>query len=221
MDDIRLGNYAGSPARESIRTIFGSLLAADWRQALVARGFGWNATVGALSTPIVGGGAGTVVVAAQPQLAIKVPAGMCLIPLRVACEIELGIQSADSQRTEVLISMDKTQVPTAGTSTLEVPINMRTDIVTPCPLTVWSAFTGNGATLALDELDRAQALTDLQGTAATLNVYQMKTVYEPDCPPFICGPAGMFVHFGGTVAASGFIQASFLAVPSSLVTGLS
>ncbi len=133
----------------------------------------------------------------------------------------MGIQTTDSHRTEILIGTDRTQVPTVGTSTLEVPINMRTDLTTSCPLTAWSAFTVDGITPVLDELDRAQVLTDLQGTAATLNVYQLKTVYEPKFPPFICGPAGLFVYFGGNIAASGFIQASFLAIPSSLVTGLS
>ncbi len=221
MDDLRLTNYGGALVKDPIRTLLGGAVCADWRAALVARGFGWNTTVGSVSTPIVGGGAGTTVVLAQPQLAIKVPTGQCLIPLRCAVEVELGLQTADSQMTEILISVDRTQVPTVGTSTTEVPINMRTDITTPCPLSVWSAFTGNtGVTLALDELDRAQALTDVQGVAATVNVYQLKTVYDPRWPPFIIGPAGFFVHFGGDVAASGFIQASFLAVPASLVTNL-
>ncbi len=220
MDDLRLTNYSGSTSRESIRTIFSGLLAADWRQALIARGFGWNVTVGSVSTPIVGGGNGTVIDPEQPELAIFVPSGQCLIPLRIAVEVELGIQTTDSHRTEILIGTDRTQLPTAGTSTLEVPINLRTDITTSCPLTARSAYTVDGITPVLDELDRAQALTDVQGTAATVNVYQLKTVYEPKFPPFICGPAGLFVYVGGNVAPSCFIQASFLAIPASLVTGL-
>ena len=221
MDDLRLANYGGSLARDSIRSLLGGAVAADWRHALIARGFGWNTTVGAVSTGIVGGGNGTTVVLARPQLAIKVPTGQCLVPLRVSVEVELGLQTTDSHVTEILVSIDRTQVPTAGTSTTEVPINMRTDITVPCPLTVWSAFTGDtGVALALDELDRAQALTDVQGVATTVNVYQLKTVYDPRWPPFICGPAGFFVHYGGDIAATGFIQASFLAIPSSLVTSL-
>ncbi len=220
MDDIRLSNYGGTQSRESIRALLGGALSADWRQALIARGFGWNVTVGALSTGIVGGGNGTVLDAEQPELAIKIPTGQCLIPLRIAVEVELGIQTTDSHRSEILIGVDRTQVPTVGTSTLEVPVNLRTDVSTACPLTAWSAFTADGITPVLDELDRAQALTDAQGAAATLNVYQLKTVYEPKWPPFICGPAGLFVYFGGNIAATGFIQASFLAVPSTLVTSL-
>lgn len=217
---VRAKNYNASPVGEDLRTIMGGLLQADWRAALVARGFGWNVTVGSVSTPIVGGGAGTVLDPEQPEMAIKVQSGYALIPLRIAVEVELGLQTTDSHVTECLIGVDRTQVPTAGTSTTEVPINLRTDITTACPLTVWSAFTGDGITPTLDELDRVQALTDVQGTPATLNVYQFKTVYEPAHPPMIVGPAGLFVYFGGDIAASGYIQASFLAIPSNLLTGL-
>lgn len=220
MYELRAKDYQATPVKQDLRTLLGGLLAADWRQALIARGFGWHATVGALSTPIVGGGNGTVLDAEQPEMAIKVPSGFTLIPLRIAVEVELGLQTTDSHVTEVIVGVDRTQVPTAGTSTLEAPINMRTDLVSSCPLVVYSAFTGDGITPVLDELDRAQVLTDVQGTAATVNAYQLKTVYEPQHPPMIVGPAGLFVYFGGDIAASGFVQASFLAIPSSLLTGL-
>lgn len=221
MYDLRAKGFGSGSPKEDLRALLGGLLSADWRQALIARGFGWGVTVGALSTPIVGGGAGTVLDAEQPELAIAVPSGYTMIPLRCAVEIELGIQTTDSHVTEILIAADRTQLPTAGTSTLEVPANMRSDLVGACPLTARSAYTADGVTPVLDELDRAQALTDVQGVAATVNLYQLKTVYEPVCPPLIVGPAGFYVYFGGDIAASGFIQAHFLAVPSNLLTGLS
>lgn len=221
MNFLRAKNYAASPALADVRELLGSLLAADWRQAMIARGLGWNVTVGALSTPIVGGGNGTVLDAEQPELAIAIPAGWAMVPLRFAVEVEPGIQTTDSHVTEILIGMDRTQAPTAGTSTLEAPVNLRTDLATSCPLTCRSAYTADGVTPVLEELDRAQALTDVQGTAATVNVYQLKALYEPDYPPFIVGPAGFYVYFGGDIAASGFVQGSFLALPASLVTGLS
>lgn len=217
----RVKSFNSVSAEEDLRGILGAALAADWRQAFVVRGYGWNVTVGALSTPIVGGGNGTVLDAEQPELAIAVPAGYCMVPLRTAVEVELGIQTTDSHVTEILIGVDRTQLPTAGTSTLETPVNMRTDVASTCPLTVRSAYTADTITPVLDELDRAQVLTDVQGTAATVNAYQLKTVYEPGVSPIIVGPAGFYVYFGGDIAASGFIQASFLALPANLFTGLS
>lgn len=215
-------NYKDPRQEEKYGAMLGSILTADWKQALIARGFGWHVTVGALSTPIVGGGNGTVLDAEQPEMAIAVPTGYACIPLRIAVEVELGIQTTDSHMTEVLIAADRSAIPTAGTSTLESPKNMRSDLNSACPLTVYSAFTADGITPTLDyELDRAQALTDAQGTAATLNVYQLKTVYEPINPPIFTGLAGLYVYFGGDIAASGFVQASFLAVPTSLFSSLS
>lgn len=217
---LKAKDYSASSVDVEVRALLGGALAADWRQALIARGFGWHVTVGSLSTPIVGGGAGTVLDAEQPELAIRVQAGYTLVPLRAAVEVELGLQTTDSHVTEILIGVDRTQVPTVGTSTLEAPINMRTDIASGCPLTVWSAFTADGVTPVLDELARKQALTDLQGTAANMMVDILDLVYEPQHSPFIVGPAGFYVYFGGDVAASGFVQCSFLAVPSALITGL-
>jgi hypothetical protein len=188
MNDLRAKGFGSGSAKEDLRALLGALLHADWRQALIARGFGWNSTVGGVSTPIVGGGNGTVIDPEQPELAIKVPSGYAMIPLRVAVHVEPGLQTTDSHVTEALIGLDRTQVPTAGTSTLEAPVNMRSDLTSDCPLTVRSAYTADGVTPVLEELERAQALTDVQGTAATLNLYQLKAIYEPAFPPFINRP---------------------------------
>ncbi len=218
----RVKDYSATPAEFDVRGLLGSALAADWRQALIARGFGWLIDVGALTTPIVGGGNGTVVDLEQPELAINVPSGYAMIPLRIAVECELGLQTTDSHESEILIGVDRTQVQTAGTSTAEVPMNLRTDITAAAPFTCFSAYTADGvAAPVIRELARKQGLTDAQGVAATLNVYIFDLVYEPLQPPIIIGPAHIAVYFAGAIAVSGFIQASVLAIPSTLVTGLS
>ena len=218
----RAKDYGATPAEFDLRGLLGSALVADWKQALIARGFGWAVDVGTLTTPITGGGAGTVLDLEQPELAINVPSGYAMVPLRIAVETQLGLQVADADEHEIWIGFDRTQVQTAGTSTTEVPGNMRSDITAAAPFTCFSAYSADGvAAPVITTLARKQAAADLQGTAANMNVYQFDLVYEPLSPPIIIGPAHIAVYWGGTIALPGFAQAFVLAFPSSLVTGLS
>jgi hypothetical protein len=171
-----------------LRGLFGGAVTADWRQAMVARGYGWHIDVGTLTTPITGGGAGTVLDLEQPELAINCPSGYAMVPLRIAVQCQIGLQTTDAHENEIWIAYDKTQVQTAGTSTAETPVNMRTDL-SSAPFTAYSAYTADGvATPVLNTLARKQALTDVQGTAATVNAYIFDLVYEPAAPPVIVGP---------------------------------
>lgn len=204
------------------------LVVGNLLDAFAARGLAWHVTVGALSTPIVGGGNGTVLDLDQPEFVVSVPSGYCMRPVRVSIQCELGIQTTDSHVSEILLAVDRTAAWAAdGTSTAETPANMRTDIASGCPCSVASAFTadmtnGSGVDPVLGlELAREQALTDVQGTAATLNVYQFSMLYEPTVPPYIVGPAAMYGYWGGDIAVSGFAQIVFIAFPSSLVEDLS
>lgn len=221
MDDLRLRNYESSPVREDVRALLGAVLSADWRQSMIARGYGWLIQVGALTTPIVGGGNGTVLDLEQPELAINCPSGYAMIPLRIAVQCQVGLQTTDAHESEIVIGLDRTQVQVAGTSTAESPTNMRTDITTNCPFTSYSAYTADGnATPIITELARKQAVTDVQ-TAVGVNVYQLDLVYEPANPPMLIGPGNISVWFGGDIAVPGFIQASVLAFPATLLTRLS
>lgn len=212
-------DYASN--EQYLRGLLGGALVADWRQAMVARGFGWIIDVGTLTTPIVGGGNGTVLDLEQPELAINCPSGYAMVPLRIAVECQMGLQTTDSHESEIWIAADKTQVQVAGTSTAETPINMRTDL-SSAPFTAYSAYTADGvATPSLTTLARKQALTDVQGTAATVNTYIFDLVYEPDVPPMLIGPANISVYWGGDIAVSGFAQAFVLCFPSTLLTTLS
>ena len=71
------------------------------------------------------------------------------------------------------------------------------------------------------DLARKEALTDVQGTAATVLVTSFELIYEPINPPLIVGPACVLMYAGGSIAVTAYMQAYFLAVPSALLTSLS
>jgi len=205
------------------RSFLAGMLAADWRQALIGRGYGWNVTVGSFDTGIVGGGAGTNFDQDQPEFGISIPSGYACVPLSFGIQCRLGLQTTDSHYSNILVAVDRTATWAGdGTVTTETPLNMRSSITSGCPLTVFSAATANITNPTLSfELARKESLTDVQGTAATVNVYVLDLLYEPQCPPIIIGPACIYGYWGGSIAVTGFAQLNFLAFSSSLVTTLS
>ena len=220
----KLLDYSATPAEASLRSLLGGALTADWRQALIARGYGWHVDVGAFSMPITGGGNGTVLDQDQPEFAVGVPSGYTLIPLRVDIAVEPGLQTTDSHETEILLAADvaATFALGSGAGTVESAVNLRTSTSGACPATVYSALTGDitNPTLGLELAHRAQ-LTDVQGTAATVNLMSLNLLYEPLRPPFLVGPCALYGYWGGSIAAVGFANLDFLLIPSTLITGLS
>lgn len=220
---VKLTDYSATPAEVAARSLMGGLLAADWRQAMIARGYGYNVTVGTLSTGIVGGGAGTVLDLDQPEFILSIPTGYALVPLDFHIQVNPGLQTTDSHVTEALIAVDRTQAwAVDGTYTSETPLNLRTNTTATCPIVCASAFTADTTDPVLSlELARHEGLTDVQGTAATVNQYQFRLDYEPKNPPIIIGPAMVVGYWGGSIAATGYAQLNFLAFASSLVSSLS
>lgn len=216
-------DYQATPAEADVRTLLGGLLHADWRQALIARGFGWHVDVGAFSTPITGGGAGTILDQDQPELVIGVGIGWTLIPLRIHVACQTPLIAADSDESEILIAVDRAAAAAglAGNGTLETPTNMRTSTGSGCPCEVYSAMTGNITNPTLGhELAHAVKVGDVQGTAANALWGDLSLVYEPLHPPMIVGGAGLYVYFGGTVATTGFASADFIVIATSLISVL-
>lgn len=215
-------NYAGT--EEQFRALLGSLLVADWRQAMVARGLGYHVDVGAFSTPITGGGNGTVIDLDRPEFGISVPNGTTVVPLRVHIAALPGLQTTDSHETEILLAVDRAAAWAGdGTVTTETAVNMRTSAAgNPTGVTIFSAATADitDPTLGM-ELGHAAKFTDVQGTAATVNLMELVLLYEPLWPPFLVGPCAMYGYWGGSIATTGFANIDFLAFPSSLITGLS
>jgi len=217
-------DYSSSEAEVELRSLLGGLVGTDWRQALIGRGYGWHVNIGTLSTGITGGGAGTVLDADQPEFLLSVPTGYCLVPLRFAAQVRVGLQTTDSHVTEILFSVNSS-VAWDGTSSsfvTETALNMRTNVTGASPITCASAFNGDITSPATSTFDlaRKEALTDVQGTAATVNVYQMDLTYEPENPPFLIGPCCVQGYWGGSIATVGYAQLTFLAFASSLVSSL-
>jgi len=206
------------------RGFLGALLNADWRQAMIARGLGFHVDVGAFSTPITGGGAGTVLDLDQPEFGISVAAGYAIVPIRVDVNVLPGLQTTDSHETEILLAVDRAAAWAGdGTVTTETAVNMRSNATgNPSGVSIFSAATADITDPVLGyELAHRVLFTDLQGIATSLELHQLTCLYEPLNPPILIGPCCLYGYWGGDIAATGFANIDFLAFPANLVTGLS
>ena len=186
--------------------------------ALVRAGYGFHVTVGAFSTPITGGGAGTILDQDQPEFVISVPSGSAIIPVRMSVQAQVPLLATDADEAEILIAVDRTAAfDASGTYTAETVFSMRTDNPVASVCTVGSAFTANmtNPTLGI-ELARAVITGDVQGTAATALWTPLALNYEPANAPVIVGPAMVIGYWGGTVATTGFAQLQWVELPSAL-----
>lgn len=227
LDIVRLQNldYQSSPVESYYRALpDGVFPVGDWMDAMIARGYGWHSTIGAFSTPITGGGAGTVIDLDQPEGIISVPSGYCMRPVRIHVQCHTPLLASDADEAEILIAVDRASAyDGTGTVTSEATstFNMRTDISTGSPVSVYSAATADITDPVLGiELARAAVTGDVQGTAANALWQQLDLLYEPKNAPFIVGPAAVYLYWGGTVATTGFAQVQFVAFASSKVTNL-
>lgn len=197
--------------------------------ALIAAGHGYHVSIGALTTPIVGGGAVTIIDQDRPEGVLSIGANQAMVPVRIDVQCEVGLIAADSEVDEILIAVDRLE-PAQGLSitglTREAVFNMRTDLgdAEAGELTAVSAVTANitNPTLGL-ELARAQNFRDVQGVATTVLGTQFRLLYEPLHPPIIMGNgtgAAIYIYWGGTVAVSGFAQAQVVVFPQSWVKDL-
>ena len=196
----------------------GAAFISDWKQSLVMEGRGYHVTIGAFSTPIQGGGAGTIFDQDQPEGIISVPSGTCILPVRIHVQCQVPITAADSDENEILIAVDRLAAyPADGTVTSETAFNMRTDNPRTSNCTCASAATANitNPTLGI-ELAHAVKIVDYAGTPATALMNDLVCLYEPVTPPIIMGPAALYIYWGGTVAVTGFAQVQWLELPSTM-----
>ena len=197
---------------------------------LIAAGHGYHVNIGAFTTPIVGGGAGTVIDQDQPEGVLSIGANEAMIPISIGVQTEVGLIAADSEVDEILIAAARL-LPAGGLAITglvrEAVFNMRTDLgsADAGPLTAVSTVTANITNPTLDlELARAQYFRDVQGTPASVWATKFDLLYEPKHPPIIMGNktgAAIYIYFGGTVAVSGFAQAQVVVFPQGWVSGIS
>lgn len=188
----------------------------DWRLDAIRNGQGFHVDVGAFSTPITGGGDGTVIDLDQPELRVNIPTGTTILPIRIDVTAVIPLLAADVDECEILAAADISAVGAAGTSTAETPVNMKTRHTNTSLCTIGSAFTVNQTaepTLGM-ELIRNQITGDSQ-TAAGVMWTSFKVLFIPTYPPMIDGPAALYLYWGGTVAVSGFAQVEWLEYKTS------
>jgi len=184
----------------------------DWRMESIKAGNGYHVDVGAFSTPIVGGGDGTILDQDQPEAIISCPAGKVIIPIRIHVVCQTPLIAADGNESEILIAVNKAAVPVSfGTGTAETPINMHTGSLNISGCTCQSATTADATnpTLGL-ELAHAVRIGDVQGTAANALWGELSLLYEPITPPILTGPCAIYIYWGGTVATTGFAQIEWI-----------
>ena len=182
---------------------------------MIADGYGRALTVGAFSTGVVGGGAGTILDIDQPEFAIGVPANYVLRPLFTKMVVGPGVTTADSDETEALLAVDSLGLWSGdGTSTAESPSNLNSKYAKGSACRVGSAFTADMTTSprsgaadadpVLDmELDRNQEITDFNAAATSVTFHTVVLQYQPNYPEWLEGPCTLLGYFGGTIATLG------------------
>ena len=198
---------------------------------MIADGYGRNMTVGAFSTGIVGGGAGTIFDQNQPEFAVGVPAGYQIRPIHVEIVVQGGLATTDSDETEALLAVDSLGLWRGdGTLTIEQASNLNGRFAKGSVCRLGSAFTADMTTVTLGgaeagaepvldmELARVAEDADLQGTAANMVYRQIRLVYEPNYPPFVGPNATLLGYWGGTRATiGGFATVRWVEAPIDIM----
>ena len=132
--------------RESVKELLARGKTGDAVDALIAAGHGSHVSIGALTTPIVGGGNGTTISIDQPEGLIGLSGNKAMIPVRIKVECEVGLMAADNEVDEILIGVDTENAPDGvneTTVTNEDIYNMRTDLGNAKlgDISAWSAVT--------------------------------------------------------------------------------
>ena len=204
--------------------LLGSLGVTDRLNLLRDAGYGFHVSVGAVTTPIVGGGNGTVLDPEQAEYAMNVPTGTAIYLARAAVEVQTPLLATDADECEILLAADVSgtlATITASTGTVETVFGMRTDKPVSSNCTVVSANTSdhNPPTLGM-EIDRAQATGDMNGTPANALWGILKLLYEPRIPICFVGPCSVFIYWGGTVATPGFAQVEWIELQGDAYTAI-
>ena len=197
----------------------GSLIKCDWIQACIMEGRGFMVNVGAFSTGVAGGGAGTALDTDEPECVIGIPAGTSIMPIRVDVSILDGEGASDDDEIDILLGVDQDAFPVGGSKTATSLIyNMNTlhPRASNCAFT--HTYTGSMTDPTLDlELAHVSAVYE-EHTSATGIWTQWEMRYEPKAPPIINGPAMLVLHWGGTVAVTGFATVQWIELPSNVLT---
>tara|TARA_Y100000310_G_scaffold119061_1_gene117868 strand:+ start:1692 stop:2378 length:687 start_codon:yes stop_codon:yes gene_type:complete len=197
----------------------GSTHTKDWINALISEGLGFHTDIGAFSTPITGGGNGTVVDIDQPEGIVSVADGTTLMLISAQVECHVPLLATDADEAEIILAADiASAYADDGTVTTETPVSLRGGGVSGSQsnATVASAATADITDPVLGlEMDAARITGDVQGTPATALWTPLMLNYEPKYPFQLQGPTAIYLYWGGTVAVTGFAKLSWIELPES------
>ena len=152
MAKLYLSGRTSSPSRETE-----DVSSLEWRgtrdgaafvehsiSAAIMEGRGYHITIGAFSTGITGGGAGTILDQDQPEGIISVPSGTSIRPVRISVQCHVPLLATDADEAEILVAVDRAAAWAAdGTVTTETAFNLRTDNPRTTNCSAASAATAN------------------------------------------------------------------------------
>ncbi len=226
-DAITVQRFDGGSTPGPVRGgVDNALVTQDWIDAMNARGFGWMLSVGTATTPIAGGGAGTVFDPDQPILALDVPFGKTMIIIRTEIALETPLLAADDDEVESTIFVDVGALSgageTSGTALQWVNARMDSGPSAAGPgVTGGSANTTNLTAAPTQDinLSHKSIVGDVQ-TAASAFWGDYLHLYEPKYSPYIVGPSTYVVDWAGTVATSGYMHQQVVVIPTNKISDL-
>ena len=202
-------------------TKLGALFTADWREQMILAGLGYSVRCGGVTTsadiaPILGGGSGTVIDAAQPELIVGVDAGYYMIVMEAACSAYTIPASAAI--TNIILYADRGFAPGVGqqaSAAIATPVNLL-DGGPAFPGRGWQNASGDLAISPICDELLDFVTSDIGGVAASgMTALVLKLDYRPLAPSIIAGPCMIALLFGGTAATTGCGVIRFACVPSS------
>lgn len=184
----------------------GAAYGADYWLKLALEGRLFLASVGTATTPITFKVGFT---AAQPELAIDVPTATAIIPLYILVQLETSAGTIN----EVVVQSSEAAVG-AGTSTVITPRATRTDNQVATGCTVYSAYSGAGATPTNTREFYRSGYAFADTTVGPLKVFEWNA--RSGAPQVIVGPGSLVVYVGGTsTAPTGFIKCVWAELPTT------
>lgn len=195
----------------------GAMVSADWKQAAIIGGFGYQINEGALTTGQTGGGEGTILDADQPEVVIGIPNGYCILPLRIEVACKPGVFTATTDECDILIAVDQDLEYTgSGTCDTLSVYNMNT-LCGKTSVCLAKGGCSAGITAPTHDIELARWTNDIDasGTEANFIWNQFDVLYEPKRLMVINGGASLYVYFGGTVATTGFVSVQWLEFPET------
>ncbi len=199
----------------------GSLVIADWKQALIMEGRGFFAKIGSLTTPIAVAGSANVVDADRPDWLLGIPKGTSILPFEIDMQMKPTSATNDNNELDMLIAVDQDtmQPESTGSSTTGYrPYNLNTlhSNASKCYFNI--TFSGTMTTSAVTDIELAHVTKIFELHTSVGEIWmEFALHYEPKTCPIINGPANIIGYAGSTKGAAMFHQVKWIELPTSLV----